>query len=164
MAGATSISCFPTCGRCCIFQLRISRSGRLTVFRCPPTMDEHSCGVTLIGSCAVSSWGNYLFHRVGLATFLFVSFTLAGAQSKGLPPGPMQTKVKAACTQCHAASKVTSQHKTRQQWSTQLDKMIGLGAEVPDSQRAAFLNYLTKNFGPEKSAKTASKQGGDEAK
>ncbi len=70
----------------------------------------------------------------------------------------MQAKVKAACTQCHAASKITSQHKTRQEWSAQLDKMIGLGAEVPDSQRAAFLTYLTKNFGPEKSAKAGSKK------
>ena len=62
----------------------------------------------------------------------------------------MQAKVKAACTQCHNASRITSQHKTRQEWSDQLDKMIGLGAEVPDSERAAFLAYLTKNFGPEK--------------
>lgn len=69
----------------------------------------------------------------------------------------MQAKVKAACTQCHAASKITSQHKTRQEWNTQLDKMIGLGAEVPDSERAAFLSYLTKNFGPAKGAKVAKK-------
>jgi hypothetical protein len=89
------------------------------------------------------------------------SVTLASAQTKPLPPGPMQAKVKAACTQCHAASKITSQHKTRQEWSTQLDKMIGLGAEIPDAQRAAFLNYLSKNFGPEKGAKTAATKGGD---
>ena len=105
--------------------------------------------------------GNFLLQKVCLATLLFVSFTLASAQSKGLPPGPMQAKVKAACTQCHAASKITSQHKTRQEWSVQLDKMVGLGAEVPDSQRAAILNYLTKNFGPEKNTKTAATKGGD---
>jgi ADP-ribosylglycohydrolase len=105
--------------------------------------------------------GNFLLQKAGLATFLFVSMNLAGAQSKGLPPGPMQAKVKAACTQCHAASKITSQHKTRQEWSTQLDKMIGLGAEVPDAQRAAFLNYLSKNFGPEKGAKAGVAKGGD---
>jgi hypothetical protein len=113
---------------------------------------------------AVSSWGNCLFHRVCLAAFLLASITLVSAQSKGLPPGPMQAKVKAACTQCHAASRITAQHKTRQEWSAQLDKMVGLGAEVPDSQRAAFLNYLSRNFGPEKGAKTASTKGGDEAK
>jgi hypothetical protein len=76
----------------------------------------------------------------------------------------MQAKIKAACTQCHAASKITSQHKTRQEWSDQLDKMVGLGAEVPDSERASFLNYLSKNFGPEKAAKTAVKKTTEEAK
>jgi len=42
---------------------------------------------------------------------------------------------------------------TREEWDAQLDKMIGLGANVPDSERKAFLNYLTKNFGPEKGMK-----------
>ena len=68
----------------------------------------------------------------------------------------MQAKVKAACTQCHAAARITKQHKTRQEWNDQLDKMIGLGANVPDSDRKAFLNYLTKNFGPEKATKSRS--------
>ena len=68
----------------------------------------------------------------------------------------MQAKVKAACTQCHAAARITKQHKTRQEWNDQLDKMIGLGANVPDLERKAFLNYLTKNFGPEKATKSRS--------
>jgi hypothetical protein len=112
----------------------------------------------------VSSLGKYLFQKAGLALFLISSLSFASAQSKGLPPGPMQAKVKAACTQCHAATKITSQHKSRQEWNAQLDKMIGLGAEVPDSERAAFLSYLTKNFGPEKGAKTAAKKSAVEAK
>jgi hypothetical protein len=89
---------------------------------------------------------------------------LAVAQSQPLPPGPLQAKIKAACTQCHAASKITSQHKTRQEWSDQIDKMVGLGAEVPDSERAGFLNYLSKNFGPDKAAKAAAKKTAEEAK
>jgi len=57
---------------------------------------------------------------------------------------------------------------TRQQWSDQLEKMEGLGAVVPDADRNAFLNYLTKNFGPEKgatkdAAKTATKKSGSAA-
>jgi quinoprotein glucose dehydrogenase len=75
----------------------------------------------------------------------------ASAPAKPLPPGPMQAKVKAACTQCHTAERITKQHKNRQEWSEQLDKMVGLGANVPDSERKAFLSYLTKNFGPLKS-------------
>jgi len=73
----------------------------------------------------------------------------------------MQAKVKAACTQCHTASRITQQHLTRQQWSAQLDKMVGLGAEISDADRPGFLNYLSKNFGPAKGdSKAPSKKSG----
>ena len=62
----------------------------------------------------------------------------------------MQAKVKAACTSCHNASRITEQHMTRKKWSDELDKMEGLGAVIPD--RDALLTYLTKNFGPGKGA------------
>ncbi len=97
------------------------------------------------------------------AVFLLASSILASAQApsapgKPLPPGPMQPKIKAACTQCHNTTRITEQHMTRQQWSEQLEKMEGLGAVIPDADRNAFLNYLTKNFGPEKgTAKVAGK-------
>jgi hypothetical protein len=74
------------------------------------------------------------------------------APGKPLPPGPMQAKVKAACTQCHNTSRITEQHLTRQQWSAELEKMEGQGAVIPDADRAAMLNYLVKNFGPQKGA------------
>lgn len=76
----------------------------------------------------------------------------------------MQAKVKASCTTCHNTSRLFEQHMTRDQWSTELEKMEGLGAVIPDSDRAAILNYLTKNFGPAKGAKGAPKKsegGGD---
>jgi len=111
-----------------------------------------------------------MFQRVCPAIFLFASIIVASAQApsapgKPLPPGPAQAKVKAACTQCHNATRITEQHMTRQQWSDQLEKMEGLGAVIPDSDRNAFLNYLTKNFGPEKgaakdAAKTATRKSG----
>ena len=71
----------------------------------------------------------------------------------------MQAKVKAACTQCHNATRITEQHLTRKQWSDQLDKMEGLGAVVPESDRNAILAYLTNNVGPGKGGgKTAVKK------
>lgn len=105
-----------------------------------------------------------MLGRVCLALALFASIRPASAQApsapgKPLPPGPMQAKVKAACTQCHNAARVTGQHMTRQQWSDKLDKMEGLGAFIPESDRDAFLNYLTRNFGPGKgAAKVASRK------
>lgn len=80
----------------------------------------------------------------------------------------MQAKVKAACTSCHNTSRITEHHMTRKQWSDELDKMEGLGAVIPDADRNAFLNYLTKNFGPGKgaaqdAAKSAAKKSGSAA-
>jgi hypothetical protein len=81
------------------------------------------------------------------------------APEKPLPPGPMQAKIKAACTQCHNTARISEQHLTRQQWSDQLDKMEGLGAVIPEGDRDAMLAYLFQNFGPAKGAgKTAAKK------
>ncbi len=109
-----------------------------------------------------------MFERMFPAVFLLASINLASAQApsapgKPLPPGPMQPKIKAACTQCHNTTRITEQHMTRQQWSAQLEKMEGLGAVIPDADRNAFLNYLTRNFGPEKGAKPAEKKSGSAA-
>lgn len=122
-------------------------------------MEIAPVGVTLSGSCSRETWGFSLFQRAFSALFLFTSVSLVSAQSKPLPPGPMQAKVKAACTQCHNASRITEQHLTREEWSEQLDKMVALGAEIQDAERPALLNYLTKNFGPQKVSKAASKKG-----
>ena len=110
-----------------------------------------------------------MLQRVCLALILFaivrsVSAQAPSAPGKPLPPGPMQAKVKAACTQCHNAARVTEQHLTRRQWSIGLDKMEGLGAVIAESDRSAFLDYLTKNFGSGKSAsKTVPKKSGSGA-
>jgi hypothetical protein len=106
-----------------------------------------------------------LFQRIYAAILLLVwallaCVALAAAQAptapgKPLPPGPTQPKIKAACTQCHNAGRITEQHFSRQQWSEQLDKMEGLGAVIPDADRDAFLDYLTKNFGPIKGARNS---------
>jgi hypothetical protein len=104
-----------------------------------------------------------LFQRIAAAAIFLASIITASAQApaapgKPLPPGPMQAKVKAACTQCHNTSRITEQHLTRQEWAAQFEKMEGLGAVIPDADRDPMLNYLVKNFGPQKgsSKKSAS--------
>ena len=72
------------------------------------------------------------------------------APGKPLPPGPMQGKVKSTCTQCHAPARITEQHLSREQWTAELRKMEGLGAVIPEADRKAILDYLARNFGPQK--------------
>jgi hypothetical protein len=100
-------------------------------------------------------WGSILFRRICLAAGVCGSVCLALAQApttlaKPLPPGPMQAKVKAACTQCHNTGRITEQRLTREQWIKELKKMDGLGANIPQADRNAILNYLARNFGPTK--------------
>ena len=111
-----------------------------------------------------------MFERVRLPLLLlaFVQFGLSQAPeapSKPLPPGPMQAKVKTNCTQCHNTTRITEHHFSRMQWSDELDKMVGLGATIPDSDRKDYLDYLTANFGPQKGdAKAAPPKTPDKAK
>jgi hypothetical protein len=86
---------------------------------------------------------------------LFALFFSVSALAADFPPGPMQEKVKASCTSCHAAAQVTKQRKTKAEWSKVLDKMVGYGAEVSDADRPAILKYLATNFGPAKSGGAA---------
>lgn len=83
--------------------------------------------------------------------FLAALLIAVSARAADFPPGPMQEKVKTACTSCHAANQVTKQHKSKAEWSKVLDKMIGYGAEVSDADRPAILKYLATNFGLGKS-------------
>ncbi|MFZ3264963.1 MAG: hypothetical protein WA172_13260 [Terriglobales bacterium] len=107
-----------------------------------------------------------MFKRICLSILLLTCIHFAIAQApeapgKPLPPGPMQSKVKAACTQCHNASRITEQHFSRVKWSDELDKMAGLGASVPDSERKDLLDYLTRNFGPQKGTPKATTKSAD---
>jgi cytochrome c553 len=109
-----------------------------------------------------------LFQKVSLAGLFLASVLIVTAQApseagKPLPPGPMQAKIKAACTQCHNTERITEQHLSREEWSQKLEKMEGLGAVIPDTDRNGMLNYLAKNFGPQKGAKIAPKKNGTDA-
>jgi hypothetical protein len=97
--------------------------------------------------------GVFLFAAVILlASAILASAQAPSAPGKPLPPGPMQAKIKAACSSCHNVSRITEKHLTRQGWAVELDKMEGLGAVISDADRPALLTYLSKNFGPEKGA------------
>jgi hypothetical protein len=96
-----------------------------------------------------------LSNRNLLIALFSCSAVLALAQApsepgKPLPPGPMQAKVKATCTSCHNTARITEEHFSRDQWSQELTKMEGLGAVIDDADRDGILDYLTKNFGPQK--------------
>jgi hypothetical protein len=111
--------------------------------------------------------GCCLLRLVSFSVFLLAPVLFAAAQApsapgKALPAGPMQAKVRATCTQCHNASRITERHMSREEWSKELEKMEGLGAVIPEADRNGMLSYLTRNFGSQKgNTKAAAKKTAD---
>jgi hypothetical protein len=67
-----------------------------------------------------------------------------------LPPGPMQAKATAACTECHEARILLQQRLSKPAWTKEVDKMTRWGALVDPSDRDALIDYLSANFSPDK--------------
>jgi hypothetical protein len=93
-------------------------------------------------------------HSAVLLTgFSCLSLSIARAQSVSspqLPPGPMQAKATAACTECHEARIVAQQRLSKATWAKEVDKMIKWGALVDPQDRDALADYLSTNFSVEK--------------
>lgn len=92
------------------------------------------------------------------------SLLLAGtpglkAQSPELPAGAVQAKVRTACTECHDSRIILQQRLSKQSWTKEVDKMTKWGALVDANDRAAFIDYLSVNFPPEKATEPAPKAG-----
>lgn len=67
-----------------------------------------------------------------------------------LPPGPMQAKATAACTECHEARILLQQRLSKAAWTKEVDKMTKWGALVEPADRDALIDYLSTNFSPDK--------------
>ncbi|HEY3123245.1 MAG TPA: cytochrome c [Thermoanaerobaculia bacterium] len=65
------------------------------------------------------------------------------------PPGEGKAIADQACLNCHSTDVVRQQRLTEKQWTASVTKMVGWGAEVPESKRDALIAYLVKNFGPD---------------
>jgi hypothetical protein len=68
------------------------------------------------------------------------------------PAGPAKAIADQACLNCHASDVVRQQKLTEKQWTANLTKMIGWGAEVPEDRREELIRYLAANFGPTNTA------------
>ena len=78
-----------------------------------------------------------------------VRLPVLGTKLAEFPPGEGKSVADAACLACHSTDLVRQQRLTEKQWSANLTKMIGWGAEVPESKKETLLAYLVKNFGPD---------------
>lgn len=72
-----------------------------------------------------------------------------GTKLAEFPAGPGKALADQGCVFCHSADMATQQHLTEKQWTAEVTKMTGWGADVPADKRDELIAYLVKNFGPD---------------
>jgi len=59
-----------------------------------------------------------------------------------------QLLLEGQCTACHGLGRVESAQKSRDEWATTVDRMVGYGAQLSGSERTVLLDYLVETYGP----------------
>ena len=54
--------------------------------------------------------------------------------------------VEERCTQCHNLQTVTSAKKSADGWQSNVERMIGKGAQLNDVEKAAVIDYLSEAY------------------
>ena len=68
------------------------------------------------------------------------------ATSSGGSTSAGQTLMQTRCSVCHSTSRITSAHKTADQWKTTVDRMIGKGAQLTSQEEQTLIDYLAQNY------------------
>jgi hypothetical protein len=83
-------------------------------------------------------------------TIAAATAAFAAAQEFKLPEGEGKEVVQRVCTACHSAERILREHLEVEEWEDLIAAMEDEGAEIEDDEYEVILNYLVKNFGPEK--------------
>ena len=94
------------------------------------------------------------FTWVLTTTAMLFALTLGGAALRAqgstdpskLPDGPGKTILQSSCTVCHGLDLLSGRDEAA--WKDTVDRMIAMGAVVPDDQVKVLVDYLVKNFPP----------------
>jgi len=89
--------------------------------------------------------------------FVLAAILLAacGATSPSATPPPTspsgvtsdgQALMQQRCTVCHSSDRITSAHKTADQWKTTVDRMISHGAQLTSAEEQTLIDYLAQNY------------------
>lgn len=73
----------------------------------------------------------------------------AGAVFADIPAGPGKDATVKYCATCHSAEQAVSLRQGEEDWAATIDKMVGMGAKIPDDSYSPILTYLSKHFGPD---------------
>ena len=79
------------------------------------------------------------------------------AQAQDLPEGKGKELLQMICADCHGLDVITSQRATKDGWASIVDSMVSRGASGTKEQLDTLIDYLAKNFGPEKKVESQKK-------
>ena len=85
--------------------------------------------------------------RAGLHIAIVV-LAAAALNAADLPEGAGKDTVVKLCGACHDLTMATRKRQSRAAWDTEVNKMVLLGAKIPDDDLDTILDYLAKFFGP----------------
>jgi hypothetical protein len=57
-----------------------------------------------------------------------------------------QTLMQERCPVCHSLDRVTSAHKTADQWTVSVDRMVARGAQLTTQEQQILIVYLAANY------------------
>ena len=78
------------------------------------------------------------------ATLLVSCSSSSTSSSSGGTDG--QSLMQERCSVCHSTSRITSAHKTADEWTTTVERMIGKGAQLNATEQQTLLDYLAANY------------------
>ena len=81
--------------------------------------------------------------------------TLSIAVPQELPEGEGKKLLEKRCASCHDLKPVVSLKPSQGAWKELVVKMVGYGAQLDNKEVDVVTEYLTKHFGPERSAGAA---------
>jgi competence protein ComEA len=82
--------------------------------------------------------------RLAFATL----FLLIPADAADLPEGAGKEVVVRQCGTCHDLVMATRKRMDKAGWDTEVDKMVLLGAKIPDDEVPVIIEYMAKFFNP----------------
>ena len=69
-----------------------------------------------------------------------IGSTSSGSSSDG------QALMQARCSVCHSTDRITSSHKTAEQWKSTVDRMINNGAQLTSQEEQTLVDYLSQTY------------------
>ncbi len=70
-------------------------------------------------------------------------------------PDKGREQTAASCGLCHAPAMITGKRYSADKWAETVDHMVDKGAKVSDADYDTIVDYLARNYGPEKLAATS---------